>query len=115
MGSEKLGLEVSAAKAGLAAVTPRALKGESGAEHRFDLLFSDGSRFYAFDIRKKVSDLAVVSAYAKKLDTGASVALVCPSEGVTDLARQLALSYGIEILPPQAAGAHLALARTASG
>ena len=109
---EKLALEVSAMRAGLTAVTPRVLRGESGVEHRFDLVFSDGTRSFAFDFYERVTDVEVVSSYAKKLDTGASVNIVSLRGSATEEARQLALSYEVKILNPKAAETFFALQQT---
>jgi hypothetical protein len=95
---EKLALEVSAMKAGLTAVSPHVLQGGSGVEHRFDLLFSDGERYHAFDFYNTVTDVEVVKSYVKKFDVGASVNIVCPSDRVTPGARSLAQGYNIRLL-----------------
>lgn len=108
---EKLALEVSAMKAGLKAVSPHVLQGGSGVEHRFDLLFSDGRRNYAFDFYESVSEVEVVKSYAKRFDAGAVVSIVSPTEGVTEEARRLALGYGIKIIAPDAARSFFALER----
>ena len=110
---EKLTLEVGAAKAGLTPVTPRTVQGESGVVHSFNLLFSDGRRLFAFDIYDSVTDIEAVKSYAKKLDTGCAVTIVCPADRVTAEAGQLALGYGLRILTPEVAGAFFSLERTA--
>jgi len=97
---EKLALEVSAIRAGLTPVSPHVLQGDSGVEHRFDLLFSDGNRNYGFDFYEKVTEIEVLRSYAKMLDTRMSVNIVCPGPVVTESARELASFYDIEILSP---------------
>jgi hypothetical protein len=104
---ERLAVEVGATKAGLKPVVPRTVQGESGVVHSFSLLFSDGGRFHAFDIYDSVSDIEVVKSYAKKLDTGCSVDIVCPDGKVTGGADRLAASYGIRVVSPEAAAALL--------
>lgn len=99
---EKLALEVSAIKAGLKPVSPHVLQGDSGVEHRFNLLFSDGVRHYAFDFYDSVTDVEVVKSYAKKFDSGCSVHIICPSDRVTDDARRLAQGYNMRLLSPEA-------------
>ncbi|MDG7011287.1 MAG: hypothetical protein JRN57_04115 [Nitrososphaerota archaeon] len=108
---EKLALEVSAQKAGLKSVTPHVLQGSSGVEHRFDLLFTDGLRNYAFDCYESVTDIEVVKSYAKKFDTGCSVSIVSPAGKVSDAAKELALHYDMRILAPEAASTYFALER----
>ncbi|MDG6988785.1 MAG: hypothetical protein JRN21_05595 [Nitrososphaerota archaeon] len=110
---EKLALEVSALKAGLNPVTPHVLQGSSGVEHRFDLLFSDGTRNYAFDFYDSVTDVQVVVSYAKKFDAGCQVSIVSPPGTVTKEAKQLALSYNMHLLTPEAAETFFALERAA--
>lgn len=110
---EKLALEVSAIKAGLKEVTPHVLRGESGLDHRFDLLFTDGNRSFAFDFHDSVGVVEVVSSYAKKLDCGCSVSIVCPVESVSGDAARLALDYNMRILSPGAADTFFALERAA--
>lgn len=108
---EKLALEVSAIKAGLTPVTPHVLQGDSGLEHRFGLVFTDGSRNYAFDFYENVTDIEVVRSYAKKFDVRTSVNIICTSGNVTELARKLALSYDMSILGPGSAKTFFALER----
>ena len=110
---EKLALEVGAARAGLKPIVPRAVQGESGVVHSFNLLFSDGDRSYAFDIYDSVTTVEMVKSYAKKLDTGCSVVVVCPPEKVRDEARQLATSYNIRVISPEAAATFFSLERAA--
>ncbi|MDG7013160.1 MAG: hypothetical protein JRN11_05780 [Nitrososphaerota archaeon] len=105
---ERLAIEVGATKAGLKPVVPRTVQGESGVVHSFSLLFSDGGRVQAFDIYDSVSEIEVVKSYAKKLDTGCPVNIVCPEGNVTEGAGRLAASYGIRIVSPEAAAALLA-------
>ncbi len=97
---EKLALEVSAIRAGLTAVNPHVLPGDSGVDHTFNLLFTDGSRYYAFDFYERVTDIEVVKSFAKKLDTRSSVNIVCMGVDVTKEARLLAASYDMHILSP---------------
>lgn len=99
---EKLALEVSAIKAGLKAVSPQVLHGDSGVDHRFTLLFTDGRRFHAFDFYEAVTDVEVVRSFAKKFDSRASVDIVCLSGQVTEQARQMAFSYEMKVLSPEA-------------
>lgn len=110
---EKLALEVSALKAGLTEVTPHVLQGNSGVEHKFDMLFSDGARNYAFDFYEAVTDVEVVKSYAKKFDSGCHVSIISPGKGVTDAAKELALSYNMRILTPEAASTFFALEKAA--
>ena len=99
---EKLALEVSARKAGLTAVKPRVLQGSSGVEHKFDLLFTDGDHFHAFDFYEEVTDVEVVKSFAKKFDVGCPVSIVSPPGKATEGAQKLALSYGMRIITPDA-------------
>ena len=108
---EKLALEVSALKAGLTTVTPHVLRGASGIEHRFNLLFTDGERNYAFDFYERVTDIEVVKSFSKKLDTRASVNIVCTGREATELARTLAVGYDMKIISPDNAEAFFALQR----
>ena len=108
---EKLALEVGAIRAGLTPVSPNVQQGNSGVEHRFNLLFTDGSRNYAFDFYETVSDLDVVKSYAKKFDTKTSVSIVCTGGQVTERARSLAASYGMKILNPDETESFFSLQR----
>jgi hypothetical protein len=110
---EKLALEVGALKAGLKTTTSPVLRGSSGVEHRFDVLFTDGARKYAFDFYPSVTETEVVKSYAKKFDTGCAVNIVCPAGAATEAARQLALTYGMRLLTPEGAAAFFALERAA--
>ncbi|MDE1858694.1 MAG: hypothetical protein KGI26_06495 [Thaumarchaeota archaeon] len=110
---EKLAVEVGALKAGLTAVTPHVLQGGSGVEHKFDMLFSDGARNYAFDFYDTVTDIEVVKSYAKKFDSGCSVSIISPAGSVTDAAKELALSYNMRLLTPEAASTVFALEKAA--
>ena len=110
---EKLALEVSALKAGLTPVSPHVLQGASGVEHRFDLLFTDGARYYAFDFYDRVTDVEVVKSYAKKFDAGCSVSVISPLGAVTADAKTLAISYNMRLLTPEAASTFFALERAA--
>ena len=98
---EKLALEVSAMKAGLKPVEPRSVQGASGVEHVFTLLFSDGERKFGFDFCESVEVIDVIRSYAKKLDSGIPVNIVCVTGRVTEEANKLALLYDIHILGPQ--------------
>ncbi|MDG7007310.1 MAG: hypothetical protein JRN06_03575 [Nitrososphaerota archaeon] len=94
---EKLAVEVSATRAGLAEVRPPVLKGESGALHRFSLLFSDGRCSNALDFYEQATETQVVRSFAKKSDTRSSVGIVCLGGSVTEAAAALARSYGMRI------------------
>lgn len=106
---EKLALEVSATKAGLTPVNPPVLHGDSGVDHRFTLLFTDGRRNYAFDFYDAVTDVEVVRSFAKKFDTRASVNIVCLRGKVTEQARLLAFNYEMKVLSPEALETFFAL------
>lgn len=110
---EKLALEVGAVKAGLEPVIPRTVQGESGVVHSFNLLFSDGSRLHALDIYDSVTDIEVVKSYAKKLDTGCAVSVVCQAGRVTEDARRLAQSYDLPVLTPEVASKFFSLKKAA--
>jgi hypothetical protein len=111
---EKLVLEVSAIKAGLTPVSPHVLQGSSGIQHRFNLLFSDGSHYYAFDFYDSVTEVEVVKSYAKKFDLRCRVNIVCPAGKATQEAVQLALGYNMRILAPEAASSFFTLQRVTS-
>jgi hypothetical protein len=98
---EKLAIQVSATNAGLKAVTPPVLKGESGVVHRFTLLFSDRGSSYALDFYERVTEIEIIRSYTKGFDTKASVAVVCLSGNTTEKARTLARSYRMLILGPE--------------
>jgi hypothetical protein len=100
---EKLALRVSAAKAGLKPVSSPVVQGASGVEHRFTLLFSNESSLYGFDFYESVTELEVIKSFTKKYDSGAFVNVVCLSGSVTDAARSLAATYGMQVLSPKAA------------
>jgi hypothetical protein len=100
---EKLALEVSAAAAGLKPVSPRTLRGDSGIEHKVNLLFTDGSKLYGFDFYETVTEIEVLRSYAKKFDCKVSINMVCLSGEVTEGARRLASEYNMKVLSPKAA------------
>jgi hypothetical protein len=100
---EKLALEVSAARAGLLPVESRTIRGDSGVDHRVNLLFSDGARLYGFDFYERVTDIDVIRSYTKMFDSRASVNIVCLSGEVSEQAASLAAGYGMKILSPKAA------------
>jgi hypothetical protein len=106
---EKLSLEVSAAKAGLSAVNPHVLQGSSGVEHRFDLLFTDGSLNYAFDFYESLTEVEVLKSYAKKVDSECSVNIICPAGKAAKEAKKLAHSYNMRVITPESALAFFAL------
>ena len=100
---EKLALEVSAAKAGLKPVDPHVLRGDSGIDHRVNLLFTDGTKLYGFDFYESVTEIEVVRSYAKRFDCKVPINIVCLSGQVTAAATQLAMGYGMKVLSPKAA------------
>lgn len=110
---EKLSLEVGALKAGLATVDPRVLQGVSGVEHRFDLLFTDGHSYFAFDFYESVTTMDVIRTFAKKFDSKATVNIVSRSGGADGDARSLAAAYGMRILTPDAVEGFFALEKVA--
>ncbi len=103
---EKLALEVGAVRAGLTPVKSRVVPGDSGVEHRFDMLFTDGTRLYGFDFYERVTEVEMVRSYIKKFDTGTAVKVVCLSGEVTPGARALAVAYDMKVLSPKDAEAH---------
>lgn len=109
---EKLALKIGAVKAGLAPVSPPVLKGSSGVEHRFTLLFSRGATLYGFDFYESVTEVDVIKSYIKKYDSRAVVNMVCLSEKTPETAGRLAIEYGMRILSP-AAAANLFVLETA--
>ncbi len=97
---EGLSLEVAAKNAGLLVVKPPVLRGKSGVDHRFDVLVSDGPRFYGFDLYQSIDEMDVLRSYIKKFDTNAVVGLVCATGKVVLAAGVLAKEYDMQILPP---------------
>jgi len=100
---EKLALEVSAARAGLKPVTPHVLRGDSGIDHKVNLLFTDGTRLYGFDFYETITEIEVVRSFAKKFDCKVPINLVCLSGEITEGAGKLAEGYGMKVLSPKAA------------
>jgi hypothetical protein len=100
---EKLALEVRAVKAGLTPVDSHVIRGDSGVDHRVNLLFSDGSKLYGFDFYESVTAIDVIKSYTKKFDSKALVNIVCLSGEVSEEAASLAMGYGMKILSPKAA------------
>ncbi len=97
---EGLSLEVAAKNAGLLVVKPPVLRGKSGVDHRFDVLVSDGPRFYGFDFYESINEMDVLRSYIKKFDTSAVVGLVCGTGKVALEAGVLAKEYEMQVLPP---------------
>jgi hypothetical protein len=106
---ERLVLEVGARKAGFAPVVPRAATGNSGVEHRFSSLFTDGRRYIAFDFYDSVSDKEVLRSYTKKLDVGCSLVIVAPLNKVAAAAKKLAHEYSLKIIDPKAVPTYFVL------
>jgi hypothetical protein len=107
MYSERLLLRVSAAEAGWDSVEPPTITGASGVVHRFAFLASRGSLKIGFDVYDEIDEIRVIQSYLKKLDTGASVALVCQRVH-SERASKLAAEYGMAILEPDRAESYLA-------
>jgi len=95
---EKLQLEIKASGLGLKTLKPPVLKGNSGVDHIFSFVASNGDTKYAFDIYDKVTPVEVVSSYVKMYDTDVEVNLVCPKGIIEDDARALAKQYGMDIV-----------------
>ncbi len=101
---EKLALEVGATVAGFNVVKPPLLEGESGVEHKFTFVATDGDVAYAFDVYPEVGQVEIIRAYIKKMDTGARTHVVCLSGRPTPEASGLAKIYDVEILGPKEVG-----------
>ena len=95
---ERLSLEVMATKLHWQIVSPPTLTGRSGITHRFDFLAMDGENQLAFDICEQLSETDVIKTYTKKLDTGASTYIVCPTEKISEGAGKLIAEYGLKVL-----------------
>jgi len=97
---EGLAVEIYATKAGWEAVKPARKRGASSVEHSFSFLaISEGSSC-GFDILPEVSEVEVLKAYAKQLDTGVKTYLICLKGKPTQAGADLAKEYGIRILGP---------------
>ncbi len=101
---EKLALEVGATVAGFNVVKPPLLEGESGVEHKFTFVATDGDVAYAFDVYPEVGQVEILRAYVKKMDTGARTYVVCLSGRPTPEASGLARIYDVGILGPKEVG-----------
>jgi hypothetical protein len=97
---ELLSLEIHASMAGLKVGKPPVCKGESGVEHRFSFVASDGSLTYGFDIYNDVSREEVIRTFAKKLDTRAYTCIVSLRGKPSAEVAALADDYGMTILGP---------------
>jgi len=96
--TERLSLEVFAAKSHWQVVNPPTLTGRSGITHRFDFVALDGKNSLVFDISEQLSETDVIKTYIKKLDTGASAYIVCLTGKITERADKLAAEYGLKVL-----------------
>ena len=101
---EKLALEVGASVAGFTVLKPPVIRGESGIEHSFTFVATDGPSMYTFDIYSTVGQTEILRTYLKKMDTGARSFVVCLSGRPTREGLDLADSYGIELLGPSEVG-----------
>ena len=101
---EKLALEVGATVAGLTVVKPAVVRGVSGIDQKFTLVASDGDEMYGFDICSEAGQPEILRAYVKKMDTRAKVYIVCLSGSPKPEAKDIARSYGIDILGPSEVG-----------
>jgi len=97
---EGLAVEIYATKAGLEPVKPPRMRGVSGVEHRFSFLAAGEGRSYGFELFPEVSEIEVLKAYAKQLDTGVKTYLVCLKGKPTQAGGNLAREYGMRILGP---------------
>jgi hypothetical protein len=97
---ELLSLEIHASMAGLKVGKPPVCKGESGVEHRFSFVASDGNMTYGFDIYNDVSQEEVIKTFAKKLDTKVYASVVSLRGRPNAEVAALADDYGITILGP---------------
>ena len=98
MDFEKLLLEVQANRAGWLVAKPPVLQGISGVTHKFSFLASKWNVNQAFDIYDSVTDIEVLKSFLKKIDTGASVDVICAKGRCSSAAESLALEYNIRIL-----------------
>jgi len=96
--TERISLETVAVKSRWRIVNPPALIGRSGITHRFDLVVMNGQEVRAFDICERLSEIDVIRIYLKKLDTGASVCIVCHAKRMTEGVRRLVSEYGLKAL-----------------
>ena len=101
---EKLALEVGATVAGLRVTKPPVLMGDSGVEHRFTFVATDGPNTYAFDVFPEVGEVEILRTYVRKMDTGAEAYVVCLSGRPKPDAMRMAENYGIEVLGPKEVG-----------
>ena len=99
----KAELESMARVNGLGIAGP-VLKGKSGATHNFDLVLTtrDKGR-HAITAVGDVGNFEVMRAFVKQTDTGCSVSIVYGGE-VAPGARDLAVSYGLALVPASQAG-----------
>ena len=95
---EKLLLEIQATRAGWLVAKPPVLRGVSGATHKFSFLVSKWSVNQAFDIYDNVTDIEILRSFLKKIDTGASVDVICVKGRCSSSAEALAQEYGIRVL-----------------
>lgn len=72
--------------------------GRSGVRHSFDFIEAPQGARRAFDIVEVATEASVVAAFAKMLDTGVEVSLVCLTGRADGGARTLAAEYGIKIV-----------------
>ena len=98
MYSEKLVLEVIAAKHHWEVVSPPALTGRSGVTHRFDFVANNGQEKLVFDIFEGLSENDVIKTFIKKYDTGTSAYIICLGDMMERGAVELAREYGMKIL-----------------
>ncbi len=101
METEKLSLEIEAAKLGWRVVKPPEVRGKSSVEHRFSFLAQAGESSFAFDLYDTVTAVEVLKTYTKEFDTGVSAYMISVSGNASDDAQKLASEYGMKILKPQ--------------
>jgi hypothetical protein len=98
MYTEKLLLEVQAARLGWSTVRPSLARGRSGTQHQFSYLASSGGLLYGFDVCDEVSEVEVLRSYIKSYDTGVLVQIVSRVGKTTQVAKQLLREYGMRVL-----------------
>ncbi len=109
---ERLLLEIHANTAGWKVVRPPLRTGESGTQHRFSFLATDGTYFYGFDLCPEASERDVLDAATKMAETKTLTVIVNLSGRPKGDMAKLADDHGITILGPGDVGPFFSLDRT---
>lgn len=102
-------MEIHASTAGWKVVKPPLRTGESGTQHGFSFLATDGTYFYGFDLCTEATEQDVLRAAAKMAETKTLTVIVNLSGRPRGDMAKFADDHGITILGPGDVGPFFSL------